>query len=93
MGELCPQIDGTYAVCFRNSKCISDEETRNLFKKYGNIQSIRKSSDTIPWIFVRYKLKEEAQKALDDLQGHKDFEIQIAKSNQKKKSDQDGYVV
>ncbi|KAG8230649.1 hypothetical protein J437_LFUL010666 [Ladona fulva] len=83
MENLVPQPDGLYALTFKNFQKVSEDEVRDIFEKYGDVVSIRKSSEQVPWIFVRYKNYDEALKAYRDLQNCERFDIKVATSGKK----------
>lgn len=59
---------------------VQENEIRRLFQRYGDILDVWAASASC-FAFVVYKTKEEAQKAIDQMDGRYDIEIKNIKIN------------
>ncbi|XP_051166869.1 uncharacterized protein LOC127285100 [Leptopilina boulardi] len=67
--------DGTYCLGFPNKFALSEKEIEEIFSDFGDVISVRTSGDERGFRFVRYRTLEEAECAVQGLNGHKKIRI------------------
>ena len=73
--------DGCYNLHFPNKHGLSIDEITVIFAKFGDVVSVTTAGDDYGFRFVRYKLEEEAQRAVEGLRNDKFVRILPKRTN------------
>ena len=80
--------DGTYCLGFPNRYALLNNDIERIFSNFGNVISVRASGDEKGFRFVRYRLQEEAERAVEGLKQNK--MIRILPKKAKSRNDEKG---
>lgn len=87
--NLVPGIDGLFCIYLGGFQDRNNEEIKEIFSEYGDVMSVRSLNDKSIH-FVRYRLYDEAKRAIDAYAGNPKVNVSAAISKHKSTEDNSG---